>query len=191
MPSQSIEPSQPAPGDDLCQVCGTPRPRHALGAQCPRCLLSLASSFGDIGASTADDLLDAGQVRNFGDFELLEEIARGGMGIVYRARQISLQRDVAIKMILAGELAGRAALRRFQVEAHAAARLHHPHIIPVHEIGEHETQHFFTMRYVAGAGRSPTGRNCTGATIVPSALWPRKWPGLSPTRTATACCTST
>ncbi len=97
-----------------------------------------------------DDLLDPTQVRSFGDYELREEIARGGMGVVYRAWQISLQREVAVKMILSGELAGKAALRLFQNEAHAAANLHHPNIVPVYEIGEHETQHYFTMRFVPG-----------------------------------------
>jgi WD40 repeat protein/tRNA A-37 threonylcarbamoyl transferase component Bud32 len=81
---------------------------------------------------------------------LLEEIARGGMGVVYRARQISLGREVAIKMILAGERAGKESLQLFQREAYAAANLHHPNIVPVFEIGEHETQHYFTMRFVRG-----------------------------------------
>ena len=59
-------------------------------------------------------------------------------------------REVAVKMILAGELAGKESLRMFQREAHAAAGLHHPNIVPVFEIGEHETQHYFTMRFVPG-----------------------------------------
>ncbi|PZR72455.1 MAG: hypothetical protein DLM73_13145 [Chthoniobacterales bacterium] len=130
-----------------CAVCSTP----LAAGQCPRCLLSLGSSFGLPGDEVAaDDLLDPMQVRRFGDYELLGEIARGGMGVVYRARQISLNREVAVKMILAGELAGEAALRLFQNEAHAAANLHHPNIVPVYEIGERETQHYFTMRFVPG-----------------------------------------
>jgi serine/threonine protein kinase len=63
---------------------------------------------------------------------------------------VSLDREVAVKMILAGELAGKESLRMFQREAHAAANLHHPNIVPVYEIGEHETQHCFTMRFVPG-----------------------------------------
>jgi serine/threonine protein kinase len=72
------------------------------------------------------------------------------MGVVYRARQLRLNREVALKMILAGELAGPESLRMFQREAHAAANLHHPNIVPVYEIGEHEFQPYFTMRLVSG-----------------------------------------
>jgi WD40 repeat protein/tRNA A-37 threonylcarbamoyl transferase component Bud32 len=90
------------------------------------------------------------RVRYFGDYELLRVLGRGGMGVVYKARQRSLNRMVAVKMIRAGLWAGDESVRRFRNEAEAVANLDHSRIVTIHEVGEHEGQHYFSMKLVDG-----------------------------------------
>src|SRR5688572_12595824 len=122
----------------ICPRCGATLSARNVEGLCPACLATLSVQ------------LTSPRAQTIGDYELLEEISHGGMGVVHKARQRSLDRIVALKMILAGHFARPEEVQRFKAEAQAAAGLQHPNIVAIHDVGEWDGRHFFTMDYVQG-----------------------------------------
>ena len=140
--------------EQTCEKCRKPSERLVAGL-CDACqsihaVTITPESASEEGEQLATASADSRAGNIFGDYELIEEVARGGMGVIYKARHLKLHRIAAVKMILSGRFSSKEDLQRFHVEAEAAATLDHPGIVPVYEIGESEGQAFFAMKFIEG-----------------------------------------